>query len=278
MLSAHPYIGQSVDELIPVRYVNNFDLLLKRGFDGHSIVCEHNFHIKGIDRMTIQVAMTPICISEYISYILINLSWDRTPRSLESLSFLTSHQLRAPLSNILSLSDLLNHPSLETFNYSKTRNLLADINRQAQELDKIVLKLNSIINQDLTASGFQPKRLKNMINYIMLVDDDPMVNSLHKMLLSKYVDMKVTTFTDPLEALAYLDENPPDLIFLDLNMPVINGFEFLEKLQQRAKPVDVIIVSSSVNTNEKIRASTYDLVKDFLSKPLTYEKLKKILT
>jgi CheY-like chemotaxis protein len=277
VLNMQPYLGQPVAELVPFRYANSFDLLVDHCFSGEAIIFKRNFRLKGIEEMIIQLALTPVCISDQVSHILINLSWDKGSGFPGDLSFLTSHQLRAPLTNILSLSDLLTHPSLKTFNYSKIRDLLSDINDQARELDNIVLKLNSIINQDLSTTGFKSKSVKPAINHIMLVDDDPMVNRLHQMLLSKYADKKIVTFTDPLEALAYLEENLPDLLFLDLNMPLISGFEFLEKLHQRSRFIDVIIVSSSIDASEKIRASTYDFVKDFLSKPLTYEKIEKIL-
>lgn len=277
MLGIQPYIGQPIEELVPFRYANSFGLLIDHCFVGQAVIFKRNFRLKGAEGVILQLAATPISISDQISHLLINLSWDKVSALTGDLSFLTSHQLRAPLSNILSLSDLLTHPSLKTFNYSKIRDLLSDINNQARELDNIVLKLNSIINQDLSTAGFKSKSIKPAINHIMLVDDDPMVNRLHKMLLSKYADKKIVTFTDPLEALAYLEENQPDLLFLDLNMPLISGFEFLEKLQQRSVNVDVIIVSSSIDASEKIRASTYDFVKDFLSKPLTYEKIEKVL-
>lgn len=275
VLKMQPYNGQPVMELIDQRYFNSFSVLLNHCFEGHAVSIRRNLHFRNTYSGPMELNVTPICISDQISYVVISLIWVTVSKENDDLSFITSHQLRAPLSNILSLSDLLTHPSLKNFNHSKLRDLLTDINQQAKKLDDIVVKLNSLLNQDLKA-GFKTKSIKPKINNIMLVDDDPMVNRLHQMLLSKYKDKKVMTFIDPLEALESIESKVPDLLFLDLNMPVLNGFEFLEKLHHKTWKIDVIIVSSSIDASEKVRASTYDFVKDFLSKPLTHEKIEKI--
>ncbi len=91
------------------------------------------------------------------------------------------------------------------------------------------------------------------------------------------------------EALAQLSdavenhpEEVPDVIFLDINMPLMNAWEFLEEykaLQQRfAKEVHLFILSSSVYRKDIDKSSTYNLVKDYLIKPLNREKLEEIRT
>ncbi len=278
ILKMQPFYGQPVMELVDSRYTNTFSVLLDHCFEGRSVCMRRVLRFRNAYSGLMQITVTPICISDQISYLAISMVWESgaSQGSGDDLSYMTSHQLRGPLSNILSLSDLLTHPSLKTFNYSKLRGLLTDINQQAKQLDDIVIKINSLLNQDLNKAGFRTKSIKQSIKYIMLVDDDPMVNRLHKMILSKYPGKKVLTFSDPIEALESIDYEVPDLLFLDLNMPVISGFEFLEKLHHKSRAIDVIIVSSSIDTSEKIRASTYDFVKDFFSKPLTHEKVEKL--
>lgn len=75
------------------------------------------------------------------------------------------------------------------------------------------------------------------------------------------------------------NEELPDLILLDLNMPIMDGWEFLEVFSELKyeKQISVIILTSSINPEDAERAKSYKVVKDFLSKPLTMDKLDSIL-
>jgi CheY-like chemotaxis protein len=84
---------------------------------------------------------------------------------------------------------------------------------------------------------------------------------------------------DELEAYRDQPEKLPDLILLDLNMPVCNGWQFLERIQnlllQKSIPIDII--SSSVSTSEHQKATAYPGVGSFYSKPVTQRTLTDIL-
>ena len=91
-------------------------------------------------------------------------------------------------------------------------------------------------------------------------------------------------FLNALEAYSYIVNNNnraclPDVILLDLNMP-FSGWSFLEVFKditpKLAKPIDVIILTSSISWKERERAYTYDCVKGFFSKPFNQFLLKDI--
>jgi CheY-like chemotaxis protein len=76
----------------------------------------------------------------------------------------------------------------------------------------------------------------------------------------------------------------PDLIFLDINMPKINGFEFLKKAKEKKlitkdKPLIVVMLTSSLNPDDQTTAElTFpDEIKEYKNKPLTEEMLKEII-
>jgi CheY-like chemotaxis protein len=119
---------------------------------------------------------------------------------------------------------------------------------------------------------------------VMIIDDDDISRFIAEKMIKKidFADEVVECAT-AIEGLNYLNTNPldlPEIIFLDINMPVLNGFEFLdqfEKLNSTVKEHCVIIMlSSSVDPDDIKRANANKCVRSFLSKPLTLVNLKGI--
>lgn len=118
---------------------------------------------------------------------------------------------------------------------------------------------------------------------IILVDDDPINNLINKRLISKlHIAEKVEEFLEAekaLEKLNTLDQKEKALILLDINMPVMNGWDFLnhyiENLSNR--PDKIVMLSSSIDFQDRIKAKSYSCVKGFIEKPLTPEKLQEVL-
>lgn len=84
-----------------------------------------------------------------------------------------------------------------------------------------------------------------------------------------------------LEAIQSLPDAPPEVIFLDLNMPAISGFDFLEHLKTqppKSPDLKIVILTSSNSQVDYERALTYKNVVGFISKPLTIQRLKEVAT
>jgi CheY-like chemotaxis protein len=124
------------------------------------------------------------------------------------------------------------------------------------------------------------------INTILLIDDDLTINYLHNRLIEKSaIAAQVLVAKNGIEGItAFLELNErmkgldSVLIFLDLNMPIMNGWEFLEKLSKVKSDITmnfkIYILSSTINPDDKKKAKNHPLVSGFLSKPLTKENLE----
>lgn len=114
---------------------------------------------------------------------------------------------------------------------------------------------------------------------IILIDDEPLVNKIHTVLIrSAKADQILTSFTDPVNGFNYVREHTGNrLVLLDINMPVMNAWNFLDGLKELNNNTDVIILSSSINPEDRIAAESYSNVKAFLNKPLSKENIRKII-
>ncbi|WP_333810091.1 response regulator [Flavobacterium sp.] len=127
------------------------------------------------------------------------------------------------------------------------------------------------------------------IDIIALIDDDPAFVYITEKIIEKTNKFKeVKVFDNGLNALNYLKENVknslhlPDIIFLDLSMPVMDGWQFLEeyallKIENKNK-ITVYICSSSISPYDITRAKNISEVTDFIIKPITKEKLTEIVS
>lgn len=118
----------------------------------------------------------------------------------------------------------------------------------------------------------------------MLVDDDDAVNFIHRILLRGMdPNLKVTTVWNGKECIDFLESaesrnDPPQLILLDINMPVKTGWEFLDELETRnieAKgDLVILMVSASMNPEDLERSRRYEKVRKYVTKPLVAEELE----
>lgn len=116
---------------------------------------------------------------------------------------------------------------------------------------------------------------------VMLIDDDEVVNTIHEATLIRSVEQISTTqFLGAVEALNWLKSTPPalwpDLILLDLNMPGMNGWQFLDEYLKLPHKTVLYVVSSSIDPVEIQKAKSYPCVADYITKPLTHHQAKAI--
>lgn len=126
-----------------------------------------------------------------------------------------------------------------------------------------------------------------MIKCIMLIDDNKVDNFFHQRVIRKYDDtIKVIMKESGQEALDYLTdgarEHNPDIIFLDINMPGMNGWEFIEFYKELNPKLHnsniVVMLTTSGNPDEESIASTYDMISEFRTKPLTIPMLEEVIS
>jgi CheY-like chemotaxis protein len=120
--------------------------------------------------------------------------------------------------------------------------------------------------------------------HVMLVDDNHDDNFFHERAVKKSNPNNIViTQNTAISALEYIriGQHPmPDLIFLDINMPAMNGWEFLNeynKLQtDLSSSVVVIMLTTSGNPDDKEKAQSWNFISDYVTKPLTKELVDEI--
>ncbi|WP_442588967.1 response regulator [Pedobacter sp. AW31-3R] len=123
--------------------------------------------------------------------------------------------------------------------------------------------------------------MKSRINLLVIDDDDINIFIIKKIVEKTGYDAQMVSKTNGQLAIDYIKElidnqQPlPHLILIDINMPVLNGWEFLEAYEALSieDSIDMYMLSSSVYENDIEKAKTYKTVKGFISKPLSIERL-----
>ncbi|TRO67268.1 response regulator [Christiangramia sabulilitoris] len=123
-----------------------------------------------------------------------------------------------------------------------------------------------------------------------IIDDDKIyVNLVKKIIEIKKLSENLLIYKNGKEALDYFkdimenvtdEDKLPDIIFLDLNMPVMDGWEFLNEFikikNSLNKKITLYVVSSSIDPRDLERAKSFNLVTDYLIKPIELKKFEKI--
>ena len=113
-----------------------------------------------------------------------------------------------------------------------------------------------------------------------MVDDDPIFLTLAELAIKKErSNVEIFKAFNGEEAIEFLSKEDVDTIFLDLNMPVMNGWEFLDEFAgTESSSNKIFILTSSIDPSDRKRAEENPLVSSMLEKPLNKEKIEKSLT
>ena len=113
---------------------------------------------------------------------------------------------------------------------------------------------------------------------IVLIDDDPISTFVTEKLIAKNVKepCQFYKYQSAKRALEEIQTIKPHYLFLDLNMPEMTGWDFLDKFNSNHQESQIYILSSSVDERDITKASQYSMVKDYLSKPLIKKYIKNI--
>ncbi|MBQ4820299.1 response regulator [Aquimarina sp. MMG016] len=129
------------------------------------------------------------------------------------------------------------------------------------------------------------------LDCIILVDDDRITNFINKKVIKRAdIDVAIKVNNSVIEALSYLkgmSKNPaekyprPGIIFLDINMPGMNGWDFINEYKKLPKEqkerIVIAMLTTSANPDDEFAANQIPEINMFLKKPLTVEKLESTI-
>jgi two-component system chemotaxis response regulator CheY len=137
--------------------------------------------------------------------------------------------------------------------------------------------IRQVLPEPAAARGGEER--ESMLRKILAVDDSALIHQMYKLFLSRYKNCKLVSAMNGLEALDKLaQEEGIDLILLDINMPVMNGLEFLQRLQKEPayQAIPVIIISTEGKEEDTIRGLKMG-AKGYVKKPFQASELHGLI-
>ena len=118
------------------------------------------------------------------------------------------------------------------------------------------------------------------MNTYIIIDDEPIAHEIIEEYCNMLPHLKLEkNCYNAKEAILFLNENTIDFMFLDINMPNMDGWEFIEEYMSTPtlEPLNIIMLSTSTSIKDKNKAKEYEMVKDFMTKPLHIQRLKELV-
>lgn len=197
---------------------------------------------------------------------------------MEQFSFITSHELRHEFSKILSLIHLT---KVNGYRVEEMKTAMRHIEDAAASMGTVIEKLNLKLTPAdcIKTPEIMPVSHLSEMEEICFVDDDRLINLVNCKVLKKVLpgaSIKVFQCVD--EGLAHIRQNPSTkrFIFLDLNLPVKSGWDFLDEFSQWGLQAPIVILSSSIDPEDHKKAKMYKEVLSFFPKPLTVATIENM--
>ncbi|MEI6088057.1 MAG: response regulator [Bacteroidota bacterium] len=215
-------------------------------------------------------------MSEKVKY---EMHKQRSINTLKELSFITSHELRHEYAKIQSIIQLIDNQFIDE---KERQLLLLEAKQSIQIINSTIFKINHKLSFNQNDSYFESTGLVARYKKVLLVDDDALTNMLNKKIIQVAIkDMPIEIFTTAEDALKFLQAHEKEgedfLVILDINFPEMSGWEFLNKYSTYPKKSKVVMLSSSIDNEDRDRARSYDFVIDYITKPLSIEFVEGIL-
>ncbi|WP_232834872.1 response regulator [Pleomorphovibrio marinus] len=192
-------------------------------------------------------------------------------QQLKDFSFVHSHHIRNHLANIMGILNLAGDQ--EQLN----KEVLDMLKKSAHNLDTEIRKVNKILMEKNIENGESVKD-GDPSKVIVFVDDDKVQHMINKRILLKInPKLNLVFFENPHEALSWLAENPADILLLDINMPEMEGWEFLSLMGQIGINIEVKMLTSSLDPEDIEKSKKFELVSGFLVKPLRKEVIDEFI-
>lgn len=190
---------------------------------------------------------------------------------LEEVKEINAHGVRGKLALMQGMI-----PFIKTGKFPLDRGLNI-LEASGKEMDKSINQINMKVNGTKSETNDKMERGNN-IKSIWLIDDDLVQNWLAKTILHE-VNPKwdIMGFSSAIKVLELLENERPDLILLDINMPEMSGLEFLERIAKTYPALRIIMLSSSVSSSDIEKSLSYSQVINYWSKPLKENNIKELL-
>jgi PAS domain S-box-containing protein len=227
---------------------------------------------------TTQLNGAPVISVQLIQTKGIQASTESVQNDVKALARETAAQLRKPLANLQGLLQLIRNGSESgrtlQFDASSLVMLSAQLADAVQKVNEIVFGLDELRHN-------ATERTLQKVDSVWIVDDDQVITYITEhMLRNADASLHISSFLSAKMALEKLrlDGFAPDVLLLDINMPGITGWEFLDQLNALKLAANVYMYSSSIDPDDVKEARNYPMVKDFISKPLDARTIRQILS